>query len=135
MPRGPGRRQRRVLAALEKAGGRLTRAELEDALGVEGRFDESNTLRAIRGLVREGLVVLDDRLDKTEATVSLPPPMKRLADQEIAELLEEVTEEGEKVGTRSRKTSDGGLAEVVRGPQRKTSVGGLEEAVPLRGPR
>jgi hypothetical protein len=87
MSKGPGRRQRRILKLLDKAPGhRLSRAEIEAEL-VEGPFDSSNTLRAIRGLVRQGRAIFNDRADKSESFVSFPPEVPALDEDEVFALI------------------------------------------------
>lgn len=87
--RGPGRCMRRVVEELERAGGTMTRRELEDAL-VERGFEPSNILRSVRALRRRYLVVLREGADLDRSTVSLPPPPVPVSDEKISRLLAEL---------------------------------------------
>ncbi len=90
MSRGPGRLQRRVLERLEATPERKrNRVELDRVLVDEEGFDESNVLRAIRGLAREHRVAFEDRRRKEDSIVALPPEVEPLPEAKVMELLTE----------------------------------------------
>lgn len=130
MSKGPGRRQRRILKLLNNAPDhRLSRAEVEAEL-VEGPFDSSNTLRAIRGLVREGCVIFDDRHDKADAVVSLPPEPRLLSDAEVFAIISNETTntrthevEGESDVERSGQVTKEDSETVIRSSRRTPRTG------------
>lgn len=135
MSRGPGRCQRRILKLVSGSPRkRLDRRQLEEVLVGEG-YTESNILRAVRGLARDGYVRFADEHCKADSYVSLPPETKRLTEEEIGELLKEINEKEERHVTRTRPTSTGDPAHAVRESGRTTLVGGFEASFSVRGPR
>src|SRR4051794_10614797 len=88
--RGCGRRMRAILRELKKSPeNKLSRPQLEDAL-VEVEHDRSNTLRAIRALVRAGSVVFTDARRKEDSYVRLSPPTEPLPESEVWKILRAV---------------------------------------------
>jgi hypothetical protein len=91
LSRGPGRLERRIMELVREAPERRrTRAELDAVLVEQEGYFSTNTLRAIRSLVRKHRVSFNDRRDKADATVSLTGKAKLLTDDEVSALLAEV---------------------------------------------
>ena len=87
MSRGCGRRMRAILRELKKSQeNKLSRPQLEDAL-VEVEHDRSNTLRAIRALVKAGSVIFTDARRKEDSYVCLSPPPEPLPESEVWKIL------------------------------------------------
>jgi hypothetical protein len=85
--RGCGRRMRAILRELKKSPeNKLSRPQLDDAL-VEVEHDRSNTLRAIKSLVRAGSVVFTDARRKEDSYVRLSPPTEPLLESEVWKIL------------------------------------------------
>jgi hypothetical protein len=97
MSRGNGRLMRRILQVLETTPERsLDRVELDRVLvDVEG-FDPSNVLRAIKGLARKHRVSFADRRHKKDSVVALPREVRRINEDELLDLLEEIANRGGK---------------------------------------
>lgn len=88
---------REVIRHLEKAPERrMSRAGLERELVDDKGFDSSNLLRAIKSLRRTNDVSLLDRHRKADAIVELPKKPRPMTDEEIVELLTQITNEEEK---------------------------------------
>lgn len=88
--RGCGRRMRAILRELKKSPeNKLSRPQLEDAL-VEVEHDRSNTLRAIRALVRAGSVIYTDARRKEDSYVRLSPPTEPLPESEVWKMLQAI---------------------------------------------
>jgi hypothetical protein len=88
--RGCGRRMRAILRELKKSPeNKLSRPQLEDAL-VEVEHDRSNTLRAIRALVRAGSVVFTDARLNGDSYVCLSPPTEPLPESEVWKILQAI---------------------------------------------
>lgn len=97
MSRGNGRLQRRILALLEQSPGRKGDREALDRIlvDVEG-FDPSNVLRAIKGLARKHRVGFTDRRHKKDSVVALPSEVRRINEDDLFDLFEEIANRGGK---------------------------------------
>ena len=97
MPRGNGRLQRRILALLEQSPERKGDREALDRVLVDGEgFDPSNVRRAILGLARKHRVSFADRRRKKDSVVALPGEVRRINEDALFELFEEIANRGGK---------------------------------------
>ena len=98
MSRGNGRLQRRILALLEQSPERKGDREALDRVLVDGEgFDPSNVRRAILGLARTHRVSFADRRHKKDSVVALPSEVRRINEDDLLGLLEEIAQRGDKV--------------------------------------
>ena len=68
----------------------MNRAELEKVLvGLES-FDQSNVLRSIRSLARQGHVIFEDGHRKEDSFVRLPPTREPISESWVFEKLAEM---------------------------------------------
>ena len=97
MSRGSGRLQRRILALLEQSPERKGDREALDRVLVDGEgFDPSNVRRAILGLARKHRVSFTDRRQKKDSVVSLPREVRRINEDDLLDLFEEIAQRGGK---------------------------------------
>ena len=97
MSRGSGRLQRRILALLEQSPERKGDREALDRVLVDGEgFDPSNVRRAILGLARKHRVGFTDRRHKKDSVVSLPREVRRINEDDLLDLFEEIAQRGGK---------------------------------------
>jgi hypothetical protein len=95
--RGSGRLQRRILELLEQSPERKrNREELDRLLGDGEGFDASNVRRAIRGLARKHHVSFADRRHKKDSVVALPSEVRRINEDDLLDLFEEIANRGGK---------------------------------------
>ena len=97
MSRGSGRLQRRILALLEQSPERKGDREALDRVLVDGEgFDPSNVRRAILGLARKHRVSFADRRQKKYSVVALPSEVRRINEDDLLDLFEEIAQRGGK---------------------------------------
>src|ERR671920_175256 len=97
MSRGSGRLQRRILALLEQSPERKGDREALDRVLVDGEgFDPSNVRRAILGLARKHRVSFTDRRHKKDSVISLPREVRRINEDDLLDLFEEIANRGGK---------------------------------------
>ena len=97
MSRGNGRLQRRILALLEQSPGRRGDREALDRVLVDGEgFDASNVRRAILGLARKHRVSFADRRHKKDSVLALPSEVRRINEDDLLDLFEEIANRGGK---------------------------------------
>jgi hypothetical protein len=95
LSRGNGRLQRRILQVLEQSSERqANREELDQVLVQAEGYDQSNVLRAIKGLARKHRVSFADRRHKSDSTVSLPREVRRINEDDLFDLFEEIANRG-----------------------------------------
>jgi hypothetical protein len=138
--RGCGRRMRAILRELKKSPeNKLSRPQLEDAL-VEVEHDRSNTLRAIRALVRAGSVIYTDARRKEDSYVRLSPPTEPLPESEVWKMLRAImdkdradTQKGEIDEQGIRPTATGRPGRGEREPARPHELARDERALSASG--
>jgi hypothetical protein len=96
MSRGSGRLQRRILELLQQSPGRKKNREDLDEMLVKEGYDPSNILRAIKGLARKHRVGFADRRHKKDSVVSLPREVRRINEDDLLDLFEEIANRGGK---------------------------------------
>jgi hypothetical protein len=88
---GLGRCQRQVIALLEKSPERrANRVELEADLVSLEAFHESNVLRSIKSLARQGLVIFEDGHRKEDSFIRLPPKREPIPESWVVEALRQI---------------------------------------------
>ena len=98
MSRGSGRLQRRILELLAQSPERKrNREDLDEVLVRAEGYDASNIRRAIKGLARKRLVGFTDRRHKKDSVVALPREVRRINEDDLLGLLEEIAQRGDKV--------------------------------------
>lgn len=68
----------------------MNRAELEKVLVDSEGFDQSNLLRAIRSLARQGHVIFKDGHRKEDSFVRLPPKREPIPESWVFEVLAQI---------------------------------------------
>jgi len=97
LSRGSGRLQRRLVQLLEQSPQRKMNREELDSVLVDGEgFDPSNVRRAILGLARKHRVSFADRRHKKDSVVALPREVRRINEDDLLGLLEEIANRGGK---------------------------------------
>jgi hypothetical protein len=97
MSRGSGRLQRRILELLEQCPEHRRNREELDRVLIDGEgFDPSNVRRAILGLARKHRVSFADRRHKKDSVVALPSEVRRINEDDLLGLLEEIANRGGK---------------------------------------
>jgi len=95
--RGSGRLQRRILELLEQSPERKrNREDLDEVLVQAEGYDASNIRRAIKGLARKRLVGFTDRRHKADSLISLPREVRRINEDDLLDLFEEIANRGGK---------------------------------------
>jgi hypothetical protein len=88
---------RRILQVLEQSSERkANREELDQVLVQAEGYDQSNVLRAIKGLARKHRVNFADRRHKKDSVVALPSEVRRINEDDLLGLLEEIANRGGK---------------------------------------
>ena len=97
MSRGSGRLQRRILELLAQSPERKrNREDLDEVLVQAEGYDASNIRRAIKGLARKRLVGFTDRRHKKDSVVALPREVRRINEDDLLDLFEEIANRGGK---------------------------------------
>ena len=97
MSRGSGRLQRRILELLAQSPERKrNREDLDEVLVRAEGYDASNIRRAIKGLARKRLVGFTDRRHKKDSVVALPREVRRINEDDLLDLFEEIANRGGK---------------------------------------